>query len=268
MKTAMLEKVKIDFSEPHITYRLKNGQAVVGTTTAIGKLDKPALPLWGFVVGREPMYQTIPQAAEQQKINIKTLKKDDAVSWAFAAGQQRKNASLYGGRDKAADIGTVAHKILEARERGLEVDNSNIQEEIWKAALECIKSHDKWFEGLEVKTILFEEEFVSEKYLYGGTLDKLAYVNKDSTLIDYKSGKDIYESHFIQLSAYTNLAIENGYEVERAIIVNMPKTKGDNFAIKSVSASSLFEAGYFKWFLASVDAYYAEQQTKKFKNSF
>ncbi len=111
MKT--LEKVLIDFSEPHVTYRLRNGQAVVGTTTAIGKLDKPALPLWGFNVGREPMYQTIPQAAEHQKINLSKLKKDEAISWAFAAGQQRKNASLYGGRDKAADIGSEIHDWIE-----------------------------------------------------------------------------------------------------------------------------------------------------------
>ena len=260
------KKVKLDFSKPHITYRNKNGQVVVGTTTAINKLDKPALPPWGFNMGREPMYSSIPEACKLLEVDTNKMTKEEAILWAFATGNIRKNASLYGKRDKAAEIGTVAHEILHYRERGLEIDNSNIQEDVWKLALVCVESHDKWFEGQNIKTILFEKDFVSEEHLYGGTLDKLAEINNELTVIDYKTGKDLYETNFIQLIAYINLAIEQGYDVKRGIAVNMPKTKGSSFAIKSVTVETLFEAGYFEWFLSSRDAYYSEAKTKAFKN--
>lgn len=263
-----IKKVTIDFDKPHITYRNKIGKVVVGTTTALNKLAKPALPLWGFNQGKEPMYDSITEAAKATGFDLNNSKIEEAISWAFSVGQQRKNQSLYGKRDKAANIGTVAHEILHQREKGLEIDNSNIRKDVWKLALECVKSHDKWFEGMKMKTILFEKDFVSEKHQYGGTLDKLglAIISKELVLIDYKTGKDIYEENFIQLIAYINLAIEHGHDVKRGIAVNMPKTKGDSFAVKSLPTETLFEAGYFDWFLAAKNAYYAEARTKKYKN--
>jgi len=261
-----MKKVKLDFNKPHITYREKSGQTVVGATTAINKLAMPALPIWGFNTGRQSMYQTIPEAAKAEDINLKKLNKEDATSWAFSVGQQRKNSTLYAKRDRAAEVGTIAHAILQYRERGLEIDNSDINDNVWKLALKCVASHDQWFQGTQMKTVLIEKAFVSEEHHYGGTMDKLAEINGELTLIDYKTGKDIYDTNFIQLAAYTRLAIEQGFDVKHSIAVNMPKTKGNSFAIKSVPAESLFEAGYFKWFLSSVDAYYAEKQTKQFKD--
>jgi len=260
-------KVKINFDEPHITYRLKNGTPVVGVTTALGELNKPALPVWGFNTGREPRFNSIDEAARQTNTDIKKLKKADAVSWAFSVGQQRRNASLYEKVDKAANIGTIAHAILQERERGNEIDNSNITPDNWKMALECVRSHDKWFEGVNVETVFVEKPFVSEKNRFGGTLDKYALISGEETLIDYKSGKDIYDEYFYQLIAYCALAMENGYPVKRAIIVNIPKTKGDNFKIQSYSVDYLFDAGYYDVFLHAVAIYYAKKKIKASKEA-
>lgn len=260
-----IPKVKINFNEPHVTYRLKNGQAVVGTTTALGMLNKPALPIWGFNTGKEPMYQNLTEAAKLQNIRLSKLKKGEAITWAFNVGQARKYANLYGNRDKAADIGTIAHEILRAREMGAEIDNSNIAPDDWELALKCVASHDKWFEGMQIETIFCEKELVSEVHLYGGKIDKYAYVTDEETLIDYKSGKDIYDEYFYQLTAYVNLLLENGYPVKRAIIVNMPKTKGDSFKVDSKSVEALFEAGYFDMFCAAKAAYYASKKIKAYK---
>lgn len=268
METKTIEKVKINFNEPHVTYRLKTGEAVVGTTTALGMLNKPALPIWGFNTGKEPMYSSLPEALTANKVKAYKLKKSDAMVLAFNLGQARKYSNLYGQRDKAANIGTIAHEILKAREQGLEVDNSNIAEDDWKLALKCVESHDKWFSGMDIETILFEKELVSEVDRYGGTIDKYAYVTGEETLIDYKSGKDIYIEYFYQLTAYVNLLIENGYPVKRAIIVNMPKTKGDNFKVDSKSVESLFEAGYFDVFRGAKDVYYATKKIKKYGEVF
>jgi hypothetical protein len=70
-----MEKIKLDFTEPHIVYRLKNGEKVVGVTTAIGTLNKPALPLWGFNTGKAPMFESIDDAALKTNVRSKeTLK--------------------------------------------------------------------------------------------------------------------------------------------------------------------------------------------------
>lgn len=258
-------KIKINFDEPHTTYRLKDGSVVVGVTTAINMLNKPALPMWGFNTGKEPAYKNLPEAIEKTDTKCSKLKKVDAMVWAFSMGQIRKYASLYGNRDKAADIGTIAHAILMARDTGFEIDNSNITPDNWLLAEECVKSHDKWFEGQDIKTIFVEKEMVSQLYRYGGKIDKYAYVTREKTLIDYKSGKDIFDEYFIQLIGYIQLLLENGHEVTRAILVNMPKTKGDNFKVDSRSVKSLFAAGYFEKFLGLRDTYYADQKIKAYK---
>jgi hypothetical protein len=118
---------------------------------------------------------------------------------------------------------------------------------------------------MTIKTIFTERPLVSERFRYGGTLDKYALIMDEETVIDYKSGKDIYDDYFMQLIACAELLIENGFPVKRAIVVNMPKTKGDNFKIDSKSVDSLIEAGYFEKFLAARDVYYASQKIKDYK---
>lgn len=221
-------KVKIDFSAPHQEYFV-NGQQVAGTTTALRELNKPAL-LW----------------------------------WAWKEGKEGR--SLNQKRDAAANIGTIAHEILCGRDKGYQIDNSNIAPDAWKAALDCVASYDSWAKGMDIKTLGAEVQLVSETYLYGGTLDKIAEVNGVPTLIDYKTGKSIYEEYFYQLAAYSQLAIENGYGIQKAIIVNIPKSSEDNFKVESMPVKSLFEHGYLDVFLGALKIYYAKKQIKDYRN--
>jgi hypothetical protein len=229
MVVEIKEKIKIDFNAPHPDYFNKSNELIAGTTTALKELANPAL-----------------------------------IGWAYKEGKAGR--PLNAKRDKAANIGTIAHEILKGKDLGYGIDNSNIQPDNWKLAKECIKSHNAWFKGLKsVKTIFVEKPLVSELYQYGGTIDKYCTISKQHTLIDYKSGKDIYEEYLYQAAAYTNLLIENGYKVDRALIVNMPKESGDNFKVLSVSTKSLLNNGYFDVFLKSVEIYYARKKIKNLK---
>jgi len=257
--------IKINFNEPHPTYRLKDGTIAVSVTTAMGSLNKPALPVWGFNTGRTPRFESIPEAAQGTGVNLKKMTKDAAIRWAFSVGQERKFPSLYGNVDKAADIGTVAHEILRARELKDEIDNSNIEPKIWELALQSVKSHDKWFQDMTMETILFEKLLVSEKHKYGGKPDKLALISNEETLLDYKSGKDIYDEYWMQVTAYAVLLLEHGYNPTRCMIINMPKAKGDNFKIESRGLADLLDAGHFELFIAARDAYYAGKKIKAHK---
>lgn len=227
--TIELPKVKIDFDKPHPDYFDKNGQLVPGVTTALKELSNRAL-----------------------------------MGWAWKEGKAGR--SLNSKRDKAGNIGTIAHEILKGRELGYEIDPSNIAPDNWEAALEVIKSHDNWYGNLkDFKTLMVETQFVSEIYRFGGTFDKYGIIQAKYVLIDYKSGKDLYEENLLQGSGYAKLIIENGYPLDEVWPVNLPKTTDGNFKHQSVSVECLFNNGYFEKFMAGVAAWYASQKIKQSK---
>ena len=70
---------------------------------------------------------------------------------------------------------------------------------------------------------------VSELYQYGGTVDIYAKINGVYEIIDIKTGSGIYSDYFFQVTAYMELLRENGYEVERARILNIPRADDEGF---------------------------------------
>jgi hypothetical protein len=219
-------KVKIDFNEPHITYRNKNGEKVVGVTTALGLLNKPAL-----------------------------------VPWAYNRG--KAGLELYESRDKAANIGTIVHFRILAYYKGYEVDNSNIAPDVWEATEKSMQSFYEWAKNRDVKPEIIEQPFVSEKLNYGGTPDLYGLVDNELTLTDFKTGSNLYDEHFIQLAAYLNLLNEHEHFPKKVIILNIPKSEGDAFQVKSISAENL--KNEFQLFLRCVDIYYLQKQIKAYK---
>jgi len=222
----MKEKIRINFNEPHITYKLSDGTPVVGVTTAIGILNKPALVPWAYKRGKDGL-------------------------------------SLYDSRDKAANIGTIVHARIMAYFKGFEIDNSNISPECWKASEESMRSFFEWAKNKKIIPLVIEEPAVNEKYKYGGTPDLYALIDDEPTLTDFKTGSGIYDEHFIQLAAYLNLPTKDNLKVKKAIILNIPKSKDDSFQIKSISAKNLKDE--FKIFLNCVNIYYLTKKIENNK---
>jgi len=86
---------------------------------------------------------------------------------------------------------------------------------------------------------------VSKKYLYGGCPDLLVkkYNKKkdkdEMILIDFKTGKAIYEDTVIQLGAYGQLIKEtDNIDIDKAIIVRLPKDNS-KLEIKEFSKKDL-----------------------------
>ena len=80
---------------------------------------------------------------------------------------------------------------------------------------------------------------VSKKYLYGGCPDLLVKKNKKYILIDFKTGKAIYEDTVIQLGAYGQLIKEtDNIDIDKAIIVRLPKNNS-KLEIKEFSKKDL-----------------------------
>ena len=222
-------KVKIDFNEPHITYRNSKGEKVVGVTTAIGILAKPALIPWAYKRGKDGL-------------------------------------ELYESRDRAANVGTIVHERIMAYYKRYEIDDSNIAPDVWEATENCMKSFYQWATPRNVKPELVEVPLISEQYQYGGTFDLLGDMDGELTILDFKTGSGLYEEHFIQVAGYLQLVREAGYSPVKVVILNIPKTADDSFTVKSISADSEVMKLRFKKFINLVEIWHIDNQLKKYKN--
>lgn len=221
-----MNKVKLDFSKPHITYKNKDGKRVPGVTTVLGQLAKPALIPWAYKRGKDGL-------------------------------------ELYESRDKAANIGTLVHERIMAYYKGYEIDNSNIAPDVWTLSDNCMDSFYEWAKPRKVKPELIEEPSVSEEYQYGGTFDIYGEMDGDPTLLDFKTGSGLYEEHFIQLAGYLQLLNETGRKPRKVVILNIPKSLDNSFTVKSISTDEEIMKLRFEKFIHLVKCYHLDKRIKK-----
>jgi hypothetical protein len=207
----------------HTRYKNADGVGVVGTTTVLNRLSKPALVPWANRLGLEGV----------------------------AVGKYV---------DEKASIGTLAHEMIHCMLKGEEADTSDYSQNQIDLALNSLKSFINWHKDSGLKSILLEEQLISEKLQYGGSIDCYGTL-KDGTrvLVDFKTGKAIYGDMAYQLSAYANLLEENGYPVSVAMILNIPRADTEDFYIKRWSDLTL-QFNVFKYML---DVYKTEKSLKK-----
>lgn len=108
-------------------------------------------------------------------------------------------------KEKAADIGTLAHYLIECHikeEKPVLKEYSNEHIQIAKNAL---KAYKQWEKKHHLKYIDSELPLVHEDMLYGGTIDLVAEVDGGICIIDFKTSNNIYPEHIIQVAAYREL---------------------------------------------------------------
>jgi hypothetical protein len=67
------------------------------------------------------------------------------------------------------------------------------------------KAYREWREQCRVRPLAQEVSLVSEKHQYGGTPDLIAIINNGIGLVDFKTGKAVYNEMKVALSAHGNL---------------------------------------------------------------
>ena len=210
--------------DAHTKYCLDNGDLVVGVTTVLRVLNKPAL-----------------------------------VGWANKLGLDGIEVRRY--VDELADIGTLTHYFIECDVKGvprsvevLKDYTANHKE----AAERCFKKYLKWKEDVGFQPIEAELQLVSERYRYGGTLDVYGFRHDKRTLIDFKTGGRIYDEAFTQSAAYDNLAQEKGLDIEDRRIVRIGRSENEGFEDRDVPNIKL----HFKKFLFCLDIYNVNKELK------
>lgn len=163
---------------PTIPYKLKDGTSVNGATTVLKNCG------WGS---------------------------DALIFWAWKRGKEFPDEKLYEKQQEYFDAGTLAHALVELTLSGGSMTTDYIEQfspEVQKQANQSHNNFKHWLKGNEVEILHIEENMVSEKYRYGGTPDLIARVNKKLAIIDWKSSKAVYDTYWMQLGAYRQLALE------------------------------------------------------------
>ena len=152
----------------HTQYKDADGKKVPGVTTVLSILAKPAL-----------------------------------IKWAYGLGV--KGIDMDGYRDALADVGTLAHRMILDHLRGDKTDTANCPKDQVDLAENCFIKYLEWEGQHQVEPILVETPLVSEAGGFGGTPDFIGNIDGVPTLMDYKTGKGIYEDYWYQLGGYSLL---------------------------------------------------------------
>lgn len=136
--------------------------------------------------------------------------------WACEQGQKNPGMSprdaLYGEdahATKAANIGTIAHAMVEAHING---ETPTTDDEKARNAYEQFV---EWAQqtGIEFLTKYQEISLVCPQYLYGGTPDAIGKLGNKLVVLDWKSSNKVYPDYVLQLAAYGHL-IEHGVRLD------------------------------------------------------
>lgn len=133
------------------------------------------------------------------------------LHWAFRQGQSGA-PTLYEERDKAADIGTLAHAMVDAFVQGKDPAEvlATATEEQRQKVQQAYDAFRAWFDQQRCEVISAETPLVSESLRVGGTPDAV-FRMPDGTLAmgDWKTSNGIYRDHLVQVAAYGALWNEN-----------------------------------------------------------
>lgn len=174
-------------------------QPYLSVTNILSVIDKPSLRYW---YGQQVYLAMVANPS---------LNEQEALS------------APYKTSDKAKNRGTTVHSIVEAYKAG----TFDIEDKVMDEYAGYAKAFKSWVSDMKPE-ILENERTVFSPLGYAGTLDMLAKVGGVTTVVDIKTGKDIYQEANLQVSAYLEaLRGTNGDKVASngSILLLMPTGK-------------------------------------------
>lgn len=163
---------------------------------------------------------------------LKILNKPFIAKWANSLGWKRQSYDKV--LEESANKGTFVHELLHEYmfKEGKKFDISN--PDIVNFIYENVNAFKDFEKQYEFKPLWGEKSFSVERY--GGTVDLYCELNNKNTILDFKTSKRFYSSHFIQLGAYTQLLEENDLLVEQVAILRIHEGE---FHIKIMSRQEI-----------------------------
>jgi hypothetical protein len=208
----------------HTVYMTADGKRVPSVTTVLSELAKPAL-----------------------------------IHWAWNLGIKGLDYKVF--RDELADVGSLAHRIIlgDMKNETFVPDGDYTANQI-NLAENCFLKYLEWKRQHKVEPICVEEPLVSELYAYGGTPDFFGSVDDHLTLMDFKTGKALYDEHWYQIGALAQLIREkfNIVSIADFRLLNIGRDESEKFEEKQKSSVSK----EFDLFLSTLRIYKLKKEIK------
>lgn len=175
----------------HTVYKTADGCRVPSVTTVLSILAKPAL-----------------------------------IKWAHGLGL--KGIDMDGYVDELAGIGTLAHRMILDHLRGNQTDTAAYSPQQTDLAENCFLKYLEWERQHDVEPLIVETPLVSAEYRFGGTPDFVGQVDGQLCLMDFKTGKGIYEDYWYQLGGYS-LLLSDALKPSCYRILNIGRDESERF---------------------------------------
>lgn len=256
-------RVKVAFYPNSHRYKLteldgeEKNDWIPSPSTIIGKLDKsPQLVAWAVRCFEEKLIELMRDGVQ--------FTKDDLLS--MIEEGKRAHTVI---KESACNVGTVVHDFAEAYSADpnapIPEDYNALTDEEKRKADHGIKAFKQWVAEHNPRFIKTEFSVFSIKEMFVGTSDELVEFNnelyKGKYLLDYKTSKGVYSSHFYQASAYLKAyEEEHGDKLTGAMIVHFSKETGE-FGVVVLSRSDLVQG--YKGFKALQTIYSVDKEISK-----
>ena len=177
---------------------------------------------------------------------LKVLNKPHIANWANSLGWKRQSYKKV--LEEKANLGTLVHEVCHEYlfNEGI---NFNIPTKDLSFIKNNLNSFKSFLEEHNLNPIWGERSFSTETY--GGTIDLYCELEGKKTIIDFKTSKKFYSSHFIQLGAYIQLLESNNIHVEQVGILIIHENDWD---LKLIDRSNMND--YINLFNNLVNVFY------------
>lgn len=207
-----IPKTGFYFDEAKHAYYL-DGKQMTGVTTILSVISKPQLISWASRMAIDYVREHLDDIYGVYKV-------DDEKFEELLKNAQNAHAQK---RDKAADIGSQAHKWCEVWIKAIMSGGEPIRPQ--KELSLMTDNFLKWVGEAKPRFLASEKVVYSKEKFYAGTLDFVAEIDGKTYLGDIKTGSGIYQEMWLQTAGY-QLALEETepeMKIDGHIIVNITK---------------------------------------------
>lgn len=232
-------------------YEIEAGGRFPSVTNILSCVGKPALVNWAANTERSMVIQAAANLYEDLPLSPKMSKAAYLDTLIRRIGHEKAHTKELA---KACEIGSEAHALIEWNLRKELGQRVGPQPVIGDKATWAFMAYEDWRKKAGIKPVMIEQTIWSRTHGYAGTMDLCADVAEYGTLaiIDWKTGKAIYEEALLQNAAYVQALIEMGHAPTTNVygmIVRLPKLETDpEFEVRIIKPEE--QAELFQAFLA------------------
>lgn len=163
---------------------------------------------------------------------LKILNKPFIAKWANSLGWKRQSYDKV--LEESANKGTFVHEVIHEYmfKEGKKFDVGTPDR--LNFLYENINAFKEFEKHYSFNPIWGEKSFTCDRF--GGTIDLYCNLENKLTILDFKTSKKFYSSHFIQLGAYIQLLELNKYKVDQVAILRL---KDGDYDIKIINRSDM-----------------------------